>query len=726
MTAKQHDSKTTITTGGDDYDDDFVCPPSLIPHFCFTIAPSFPRNGSAGKVDRSALTKLALRYLRNQDNKNDESFALSSQDQDPFKHKTHMEFIQRIYAQSLNLPVEENRDAKTPTWFIPSSTFAEMGGDSLMAIEAAWKLSNATSANQQGCSLLATENYEGGRDRTITGADLLHLSVSAIADILEQGRDAALKTPIHSNDSKRRKIDDSNEVPSTNVLDELGRTAIRIDHRGTNQDANNNNTDNDGGGCRSKRMKPVWKCALRMCVDATPTPIDRAYAVVGSQGGDVACVEKTTGAVLWRVLCEDCKIEGSVAVLPYKHRHCRRRKNLERQQRQQQQNSNSGIMFVNSYTTNSSLNQMGGGGCIRAFELEGTDQHAVRRNQPDSVTCEHAKPANQFNHAMGAPPKLLWKKLVPGALKSKPACFHFHPRQQQQQQWGKQPQSASYSYEEQDRGDNAILRILVGDYNGSAYYCDGRTGETLFQCNDLGGAIHASPSLICDNNNSNYDQGEEEEDESYLSLFASSSWQGRITCFRVTIDSMVRIWYFDCWAPTYATPVVVNYNTNNDRLSLDATTEKRQDQQRVIFGAIDGTIRCHDMTDGTQIWSTRLPSASPIFSGCCPVTATTTTINNSRQEECIAVGSHDGHVYCLTINHGDIVWSVDCGASVLGTPILMEDDSLVVVTTTAGFVVSIHVNTGVIFASLTDPLDGEVFGSPMIDSTTKCLFVGCR
>eukprot|EP00957_Ditylum_brightwellii_P069934 5310635-Ditylum_brightwellii.AAC.1 len=219
----------------------------------------------------------------------------------------------------------------------------------------------------------------------------------------------------------------------------------------------------------------------------------------------------------------------------------------------------------------------------------------------------------------------------------------------------------------------------------------------------------------------------QKEEEEAFAFVASSTWTGRVTCLSLSTQTMVKLWHIDCWTPIYSKLLVYPKCMN----SGDNTIKKYS--TKLIFGAIDGSVRCLDTSEnGVEMWNTTVPKQKPIFSGCCPM-----KVNGL---DCIVVGTNGGNVSCIDTKCGELLWSFDAKSAILGTPAVLVDDegnysnekknnAIVVVTTTSGFVSLIDSSTGEEVASTAAKgyrLDGEIFSSPILDSTNRVAYVGCR
>ena len=163
----------------------------------------------------------------------------------------------------------------------PKTTFSELGGDSMMAIEAAHQI--LSTVRERGIDL--------SDDQLITPFDVMGMPIEDLGKILSSGRVTSKPK------SKKLKI-----APgfSTGDLENLpsNATSFAIPE---NLDIGSN-------------VIKVWKLPLLMCVDSSPVLItkkDNLLIVVASQGGDLAVLQSEGGQVLSRVKLKG-KIEGDL------------------------------------------------------------------------------------------------------------------------------------------------------------------------------------------------------------------------------------------------------------------------------------------------------------------------------------------------------------------------------------------------------------------------------
>lgn len=154
-------------------------------------------------------------------------------------------------------------------------SFAEFGGDSLMAITAAHKI----------LSTVKEKNMTLIEENTINAVDLMTLSIQEVYNIIS-GRQSN-----HSSVKRQRVLNDGID----DILKSLPSTTLY---------------ESDSNKQRHRYLKKLWKAPLQMCVDSSPILIrreGRSLLVVASQGGDLAIVDAKSGTILHR-----CKIEGKI------------------------------------------------------------------------------------------------------------------------------------------------------------------------------------------------------------------------------------------------------------------------------------------------------------------------------------------------------------------------------------------------------------------------------
>ena len=385
-----------------------------------------------------------------------------------------------------------------------------------------------------------------------------------------------------------------------------------------------------------------WKCRLLMCVDAKPLLVDNASR------GNVVIVGSQGGDLL---CC--CSESGKVL------------------QRKQLSGKVEGGMTAFQVDTSSD----GNGNVARTFIFVCTYSDDGGPSGNGKIYALEFCKKRKFGDDQGQPISVRWERDVCGNLKGSPACF---------------------SIAEAHKGSlaNAMRSgLLVGSYDGSLRYFDAVSGGLVAYLDDLGGAIHASPAIFCRN------------DGSKCALVASSTWTGRLSCIHLQHKVMTKLWYFDTWAPIYASPLIC---------------EKGREKERVaVFGAVDGAVRCVNLEAGTvesEVWKTSVGCGKPIFSGCVMIRK-----DNNEDGNSIIIGSHDGSVSCLAID-GSCIWRYKGIGSVVGTPAVVDD--MVVALSTSGDVVCLDSNSGEVKKKLPESVDGEIFSN--VATSNSSIFFGAR
>lgn len=126
-----------------------------------------------------------------------------------------------------------------------------------------------------------------------------------------------------------------------------------------------------------------------------------------------------------------------------------------------------------------------------------------------------------------------------------------------------------------------------------------------------------------------------------------------------------------------------------------------------------------------QIWT--FQTEKPVFSSPCV----------SEMLACVAIGSHDGHIYCLGLQTGHLIWKAQCHSPVYSSPFILTspltesgtpEHGLVVGASTQGTVWILDFrNKGSPVASVN--LQGEIFSSPVCEvvNDQECqILIGSR
>ena len=243
---------------GADIDGEFGCHPALVPHRIHLV-PKMPRSGAAGKIDRSELARLS--------NLHSEVHGERTEDQ-VGKDCPILTLVMNAYQEILGLGSSTHTGLR----------FAELGGDSMMAIECAHKINREL------------KKTEGVRVDHVSAMDVLEMSMDEIQCLLLSGMKPTEKRAVEKRNKKSTNVENLESlggvVPSPTPC--LG--------KGTD-------------------IQVTWKCRLLMCVDAKPLVIDNTsfgnVALVGSQGGDLLCCCSESGEVLQRKQLSG-KVEGGM------------------------------------------------------------------------------------------------------------------------------------------------------------------------------------------------------------------------------------------------------------------------------------------------------------------------------------------------------------------------------------------------------------------------------
>ena len=570
-------------------DGEFTCHSALVPHRIHLVS-RMPRSGAAGKIDRSELVRLSSLPFEVHGQRTEHQVSANC----PIHN-----MVSNTFRDILGLDSSSHA----------ALSFSELGGDSMMAIECAFKINQKLSETKGG---IAVEH--------VSAIDVMDLSVDKMKSFLLSGRKAA-----------NTRIAEKRDEKPTNAerLESLGDVVL---------------TSSACSGNNAAGIYIKWKCRLLMCVDAKPILIDSSshgnVAIVGSQGGDLLCCCSESGKVLQRKQLSG-KVEGGMAVC----------------QIDTSSNGNGQVartfIFVCTYSDDG-----GPSGNGKIYALEFCKKRKLGDDQGQSIS-------------------VTWEQNVRGKLKGSPACF-----------------SIAEAQEGSHQANDMRSGLLVGSYDGTLRYFDAVSGELVANLDDLGGAIHATPAIFCRN------------DGSKCALVASSTWAGRLTCIHLQHKVMTKLWYFDTWAPIYASPLIC---------------EKGREKQRVaVFGAVDGDVRCVDLEAGAvekEVWRVSVGCRKPIFSGC--------TMNRKGTGEdgsSIVVGSHDGSVSCLSIDDGSCVWRYEGIGSIVGTPGVVDD--MIVAGSTSGDIVCLDSKSGAVKKKLPEPIDGEIFSNVAINNS--CVFFGAR
>ena len=317
--------------------------------------------------------------------------------------------ITKIYNEILGHQINESS--------IDSVTFLELGGDSMMAIDAAHRIMKAA-RSKKGLNLT--------KNQIITANDLFENTISSIYNHIMNGKDGLM-------------LQQSPKRPRYNKDNHLGTTSTPLPNVTIFHETYPDNQE----------MTVAWKLPLQMCVDARPITIPIAptkgldVIVVGSQGGDIVVADASSGKALCRMNVKG-KIEGEMSFL--KTSICTN--NGKR---------NRFIIFVCSYDIQPSSLKNGHlqrFGYVHAFEVVSNDIHdGCTTNSNISVTL-----------------LALWQYKVGGELKNKPIVFSLQKRQNEQHRIiiGSYDGSVTYL----DAVTGIVLDTLDGGSLGGAIHAD--------------------------------------------------------------------------------------------------------------------------------------------------------------------------------------------------------------------------------------------------------------
>ncbi|XP_077984637.1 beta-alanine-activating enzyme-like [Glandiceps talaboti] len=300
--------------------------------------------------------------------------------------------------------------------------------------------------------------------------------------------------------------------------------------------------------------------------------------------------------------------------------------------------------------------------------------------------------------------------------------------------------------------------VVVGCYDGKVYILDCKTGEIYWQY-QTDDAVKSSPvvdtvtSWVIVGSHDHHLHAINIQEKSCAwrlyggggSMFSSpviinnprvlyaATLTGRLLA--VDPDTGFKKWHFDSYKPIFSSPAVT--------------------QHGCIFGCVDGRVHYLDH-HGNQLWS--FTTQGPVFSSPCTFPSAGSH-DVLLANECAVFGSHDSHVYCLSIKTGEVQWQFKTPSEVYATPFIfrspflnqnlrckspqqetsqgsparmlksssfVEDDSspdlYVVVGCTVGTIFILHLYTGQLVSQYTLP--GEVFSSPVVHGNR--IIVGCR
>lgn len=481
-----------------------------------------------------------------------------------------------------------------------SDTFYEAGGTSLLAIEAAWRLSVATGRSVP-IELLRLPLGE------------LRLAVAALPAATSDRRKGALSdaassdTPPAMSDRPKRSLSDA----ASSAADASGDSARRRTEPQVSSDWAG--AAGTGTARRSGDPKPSVAIAARHiatlggCVDAPPL-VAGGLVYAASHAGDVVCVSAAGGgdAVEWRVFpfgTGHVHIQAGLALVP-----------------------SAKAVIVAGYV---------------ARDIDGDRPGGTAPDAEGGLVCALCA-------ASGAP---LWAAAtaVPAAVKSTPLVVG--------------------------------QRVLAGCGNGAVYGIDATDGAVAWEHHCGGGGVFASPVLV-----------------------AGGSCVVVTTAGRVLrLDGVAGARPRTAW-------------TSLAEASTPFFGGPTLSGAVVCAAGVDGAAYGFDVATGKPLWRTPL-SAHPIFSSCC-------ALSGAR----FALGAHDGTLRCVSARDGRVLWRVDCGAAIYGSP-TTDGAGTCVAVTTAGRVVAVRDADGSLRAEVVRVLPAEVFSDPVFgveSADVGAVFVGCR
>ena len=261
-----------------------------------------------------------------------------------------------------------------------TATFPELGGDSMMAIDATHRILKATKSS---VSL--------SPDQIITPNDLFQNSIQSLYNLVINGRSMMVPRTKSAKRSRSVREADNDKKLALHHLPDV--------------------TVYNGNSSIGDKIKLAWKLPLQMCVDARPiilpTFLEGSDMVaVGSQGGDFVVADRTTGQTQCRMQVNG-KIEGEMSFLEiesetYDGIKC--------------------ILYVCSYDVKYSNDGLQRLGYVNAFSL---GLHG-RTNDPNGVSKMKSllsRKRDTHNREVYNELPKLWEYEMSGELKNKPIAF---------------------------------------------------------------------------------------------------------------------------------------------------------------------------------------------------------------------------------------------------------------------------------------------------------------
>ena len=288
---------------------------------------------------------------------------------------------------------------------------------------------------------------------------------------------------------------------------------------------------------------------------------------------------------------------------------------------------------------------------------------------------------------------LRWRCPLPGEIKATPLVVptapHTSPASEPD---GDDSPAHSMHY----AGPCETSFVAVGAYDGRLYLVnDGGFVRASVAC---GGSIYAGPTLLR--------PGPGPGGAATVVVCTTRGGVVAVACAAGGAAAHA-LWTYDAAAPVFSTPLVCG--------------------DRVIFGAVDGTVRCltTTATHAEESWRNG-DAARPVFSS--PALVRRRGPGGGAGGPCCVYGAHDGWFRGVCVATGAAVFAVDLGCVLFASPAVVGGvgggGPYVVVATTAGDVHLLVVNEEVEVVG-TVKLAGEVYSSPVVVGG-RDVYIGCR
>eukprot|EP01041_Mallomonas_annulata_P006985 gene6985-14199_t len=573
-----------------------------------------------------------------------------------------------------------------------------------------------------------TNNYNTNDD-----VDDSKISVSSSV-VSYNNNSTTMKTTVHwtgragSGSGSNSNSNNNNHDTNTNTLETLtiphSDNDEELSHTSNTTATYNNNTPTATGTAISTAtvaLTCTWGTKLDRCVDASPmlvwrykdnnnnnnnnstlankdnTDTDTSPTVyIGSHGGDFVALDGKNGDVLWsRNLGQYPHIEGSAVYYP-----------------------TANMVFVTSFRgqdvdgLNNNNNNNNGGGV--SHEEDGTDNGVF-----DDESDENDKDPEEVVEEVGDDEEEHVKETVDAdmtlttEIETEIAIAKCLGRL-----WALDASTGSIRWhaavtgeckgapvvDMRDRGGGGSGSgsrdvVWMGTHDHGLYKYDCITGELLIRIT-CDGTVFASPILH----------------GTKTCIYAvCTDMQGTVHAFNT--DTFDPLWNFHTGSPIFTTPILV--------------------YDRLIFGAVDGILRCLSATTGALIWTSSCESTPtrPIFSSPCLFTKNVSkdilcTTMNMTVKNMVLYGSHDGYVRCCNVEDGSLIWKRNVDSVVFSSPcvLLLSHHDIIIVATTAGYIFVLDGNAnGAVLAKTR--LSGEIYSSPvpyLFSNSTNSFYIGCR